>query len=132
MTVVVGYVPTGEGEAALTAAADEARRRGTGIVVVSSTKGESHVDPTYRQTSALAHLAAGLRSEGLHVDVRYTRGGDPADAIVSAAQEVDAELVVVGLRRRSPIGKVLLGSTAQSVLLHAPCSVLAVRAPGGR
>ena len=132
MTVVVGHVPTGEGEAVVTAAADEARRRGTRLVVVSSTKGESHVDPTFRQTSALAHLAAGLRSDGLQVDVRYAQGGDPAEAIVSAAKEVDAELVVVGLRRRSPVGKLLLGSTAQSVLLHAPCSVLAVRAAGAR
>lgn len=128
MLIVVGYAPTAEGEAALAAAAAEARVRGTGVVVVSSTRGESHVDPTYRQTSALAHLVAGLRGEGLDVEVRESaRDEDPADAITSAAEELEAELVVIGLRRRSAVGKLLLGSTAQAVLMRAPCNVLAVR-----
>lgn len=133
MTIVVGYAPTPEGEAALHAAADEARVRGTGLVVVSSTKGESHVDPTYRQTSALAHLVAGLRVSGLEMEVREsTQHQDPADAIVAAAEDLGAELVVIGLRRRSAVGKLLLGSTAQAVLMGAPCDVLAVRSGAAR
>jgi nucleotide-binding universal stress UspA family protein len=130
MAVVVGYAPTPEGEPALAAAGEEARRRGTPLVVVSSTRGESHVDPTYRPTSTLAHLTAALRSGGLAVEVREPQVDDPADAIVGTAEAVGAELVVIGLRRRSAVGKLLLGSTAQRVLMRAPCNVLAVR--GGR
>lgn len=126
MTIVVGYAPTREGEAALEAAGREARLRQSRLVVVSTTRGESHVDPTYRATSALPMLASRLRSEGLDVEVREG-DGDAADAVIDAAEATDASLVVIGLKRRSAVGKLLLGSTAQKILLQAPCSVLGVR-----
>jgi nucleotide-binding universal stress UspA family protein len=56
---------------------------------------------------------------------------DPAHAVVQVAQRHDTSLVVLGLRHRSPVGKVLLGSTAQRVLLDATCPVLEVKAPTG-
>jgi nucleotide-binding universal stress UspA family protein len=55
-------------------------------------------------------------------------GDEPADVIVSQAEQQNARLIVIGLRRRSPVGKLLLGSTAQAVLFNAPCPVLSVRA----
>jgi nucleotide-binding universal stress UspA family protein len=64
-------------------------------------------------------------------DVEYaTRGnvGEHGPGIVDAAEEVDADLVVVGGRRRSPTGKAVFGSTAQEVMLEAPCPVMFVRA----
>ncbi|SFJ37143.1 Universal stress protein family protein [Nocardioides psychrotolerans] len=56
---------------------------------------------------------------------------DVAEAVLSAAREVDATLVVLGIRHRSPVGKLLMGSVAQRVLLDAECPVLAVK-PGSR
>ena len=50
------------------------------------------------------------------------------DALLGLIEEVDADLVVVGARRRSPIGKAFLGSTAQSVVLGATSPVLVVKA----
>ncbi len=54
------------------------------------------------------------------------RVGTPASAILEAAQSRDVSYVVVGSRKRSPVGKALLGSTTQSILLHADMPVVAV------
>jgi nucleotide-binding universal stress UspA family protein len=47
--------------------------------------------------------------------------------VLSVAEEVSADLVVIGLRRRTPVGKLLMGSVAQRILLGAECAVLAVK-----
>jgi nucleotide-binding universal stress UspA family protein len=128
MTIVVGYVPTPEGEAALARAGEEARLRAEQLVVVSSTRGESGVGPVYPQTGALLRLVADLKAQGVKVEVQHReRSGDAADEILAAADAVKASLVVVGLKKRSAVGKLVLGSTAQTVMLRAPCSVLGVR-----
>ena len=56
-------------------------------------------------------------------------GGDVADDLIATAEEVGAQLVVLGLRQRSPVGKLILGANAQRVLFDAPCPVLTVK-PG--
>ena len=62
-------------------------------------------------------------------EVRQVGGGfEPAEDLLSIAEASSAELIVIGLRRRSPVGKLILGSNAQRVLLDAPCPVLAVKA----
>jgi nucleotide-binding universal stress UspA family protein len=128
MTIVVGYIPTPEGEAALARAGEEARLRSEPLVVVSSTRGESNVSPTQPVTSALSRLVAELKTAGVAVEVYHKeKTSDPADEILEAVDEVGASLVVVGLRKRSAVGKLVLGSTAQTVMLKAPCSVLGVK-----
>jgi nucleotide-binding universal stress UspA family protein len=128
MTIVVGYIPTPEGEAALASAGEEAKLRSEDLLVVSSTRGESNISPVYPPTSALALLAADLKAAGVGVEVSHKeKTSDPADAILEAIDEVGASLVVVGLKRRSAVGKLILGSTAQTVLLKSKCSVLGVR-----
>ena len=47
--------------------------------------------------------------------------------LIAVATELSAELIVIGLRRRTPVGKLILGSNAQRILLDAPCPVLAVK-----
>jgi nucleotide-binding universal stress UspA family protein len=101
-TVVVGYVPKPEGEAALDKAIEEARLRGSELIVVHSRRDH---------------------------DVRVlVRGFEAAEDLASVAEASDAELIVIGLRRRTPVGKLILGSNAQRVLLDAHCPVLAVKA----
>ena len=125
--VVVGYVPTPRGEAALAHGIDEARRRGARLVVVNSSVGDALVDEEYVQGAALGRLEDELAASGVPAELRRPVGRDVAEEIAAAAADTGAELVVIGLRRRSPVGKLLTGSAAQRVLLEVDCPVLAVK-----
>ncbi len=130
MTVVVGYVPRPEGRAALDRAVEEARLRGSRLVVVNASRGDAYVDAGYAPVQEIELVRSRLAEAGVEHELRQlVRGHEPADEVVDTAGEVGAELVVIGLRRRTAVGKFLLGSTAQWILRDAPCAVLAVKAP---
>ena len=128
MSVVVGYVPSREGESALVHAMTEARSRSARLVVVNTSRGDATVDQRYADEDQIAALEQRLAASGVqHHVVHTTRGRDASEEILALAEEHRAELIVIGLRRRSPVGKLLIGSTAQRVLLDATCPVLAVK-----
>jgi nucleotide-binding universal stress UspA family protein len=130
-TIVVGYVPKPEGHAALRRAAQEAQLRNASLVVVNSHRGgrEFDQDDAVETEEELEQIRLELRDAGVEHEIRQlVRGMDPADDLVNVATEVHADFIVIGLRRRSPVGKLILGSNAQRVLLDAPCPVLAVKA----
>lgn len=114
MSVVVGHHASEEGRAALQHAHREAGLRGRPLVVVT---GPGPVPPD-----------AGIPG---FADVVEIDMPDPADRVLRAAQDRDAELLVVGTRHRSAVGKFLLGSTAQRIVLEAACPVLVVKADPG-
>lgn len=121
--IVVSYVDKPEGHAALRAAATEATLRNLGLVVISSQRDGDAVH------TLPAELTAHLDGLGVSYEVREpTLDVEPADDLISAAEELQAELIVIGLRRRSPVGKLMLGANAQRVLLDASCPVLTVKA----
>ena len=129
--IVVGFVNSLEGQAALQAAADEAERRQARIILVHSSKGGQKQDPdvVIAEREALERATQELRERGCTVEVRdLVRGSDPGDDLIAVATEEQADLIVIGLRRRSAVGKLLLGSSAQAILLGADCPVLAVKA----
>ncbi len=129
-TVVVGYVPNQEGEAALSHAVAEARARDGRLLVVNSSRGDALVDERYADDEQVGVLRRRLESAGVeHELVRSIRGREAHEEILAVAAERRADLVVIGLRRRTPVGKLLMGSTAQRVLLEATCPVLAVKTP---
>jgi nucleotide-binding universal stress UspA family protein len=129
MTIVVGYIPTPEGEAALAHAVGEAQKRRTRLVVVNSSRGDALVDPRYALDDQVDRLRSSLQEAGVDHDVvQSVRGRDAAEELIDAVEEHRAELVVIGLRRRTAVGKLIMGSTAQRILLDSPCPVLAVKA----
>lgn len=132
MTVVVGYVPNPYGEVALAAGVEEARRRGSAVVVVNATLGDAYVDQRFVGESAVPALRARLAALDVPAELRQSMGADVASLILDVAEETDADMVVIGLKPRSPVGKVLMGSVAQRVLLDAPCAVLAVKVQPGQ
>jgi nucleotide-binding universal stress UspA family protein len=129
-TVVVGFIRSPEGEAAVDAAVEEVRRRGGRLVVVHSSKGgDQDAETVMADRDALEALEARLRGDGVEVVVRdFARGNDPSEDLIDVADSEQAALIVIGLRRRSPVGKLLMGSNAQQILLTADCPVLAVKA----
>ncbi|MEP9365455.1 universal stress protein [Nocardioides sp. CN2-186] len=130
-TVVVGYVPKPEGEAALRTAVSESKLRGASLIVVNSHRGGQDFDSD-AATQAEREMNAvrkALEGSGVEYEVRQlVRGFEPAEDLISIAEANAAELIVIGLRRRSPVGKLILGSNAQRILLDAHCPVLAVKA----
>ena len=120
--IVVGYSSKPEGRAALRLAVSEARLRGAALVVVN-TSSEADTD---------GGLASELAASGVSYDIKTPNEmHDSAEELIRTAEATDADFIVIGLRRRSPVGKLLLGSNAQRVLLDAACPVLAVKADLG-
>jgi nucleotide-binding universal stress UspA family protein len=116
--IVVGFSSKVEGRAALERALSEATLRGAELVVV-------HTSPDVEPSDLDAELAA----SGVPYQITSaTDTLDPAEELISSAEAHQADFIVIGLRRRSPVGKLLLGSNAQRVLLDAACPVLAVKA----
>jgi nucleotide-binding universal stress UspA family protein len=129
--VVVAYTPRADGRAALHRAVEEARLRGLRLVVVNASRGDALVDPAFAPPEDVAAVRTLLDGTGVPHEIRQQPSGhEPAEQVVDIADEVGAELIVIGMRRRSAVGKLLLGSTAQRILLDARCPVLAVK-PGG-
>ena len=130
-TIVVGFVPKPEGDAALDRAIEEAKLRGARLVVVNSHRGgrDYDGDDARHDDEAMASVKSRLEQSGVEFDLRQlVRGFEPAEDLISVAEANDAELIVIGLRRRTPVGKLILGSNAQRILLDAHCAVLAVKA----
>jgi nucleotide-binding universal stress UspA family protein len=128
VTIVVGYVPTPVGRAALMAAADVAGERDQPLIVVNSSRGDGLVDPGYAQQADLDWASTTLEEAGVEFSIRqHMRGREAFEEVLDAVKEVDAELCVIGIRRRTAVGKALLGSNAHRILMDAPCPVLAVK-----
>ena len=115
--IVVGYSSRPEGRAALLRALSEATLRTAGLIVLHGADDD------------LDELRTDLDAAGVAYELKASgEGSDAAEDLIELAEEADAAFIVIGLRRRSPVGKLLLGSNAQRVLLDASCPVLAVKA----
>jgi nucleotide-binding universal stress UspA family protein len=99
--------------------------------VINSNRGGRDLggEDNIRHEEELEKVRAELTDAGIEHEVRQlVRGLDPAEDLIAVAEEVDADFIVIGLRRRTPVGKLILGSNAQRILLDSPCPVLAVKA----
>ncbi|GAB6897324.1 universal stress protein [Kineosporia succinea] len=133
MPVLVGFVPTTEGRAALRRAVEECRVRGTRLIVVGSDQqqGEVYGERRAAPVESEAEVRRICGELGLTDDVFETRwiegAYEPADDVLAVAEETGADLIVIGLRRRTGVGKRILGGSAQRILLDSSCPVLAVK-----
>lgn len=126
--VAVAFNDSVPGRAALARAVLEAERDGRELVVLHvveelSADSREHADFNTRR----AVVAAGGDENNVRVLIG-AQGPDPAGALIDQAIQADADVLVVGGRHRSAVGKLLMGSTVQRVLLDAPMPVLLVKA----
>lgn len=132
MPIAVAHNDNAEGRAALLHAAREAAFQHTTLEVLHILDGHNQ-DAADREVAglrskihqALADAGFGELTWGLHTADADT---STAAALVDLTEEIGADLLVVGSRRRTPIGKFLLGSTLQRLVLDAPVPVLVVKA----
>lgn len=122
MTILVAYAPAPEGREALTEGIKEAHLRKSDLLIVNIGRGHHDLD-----TQELQELESQLTEAGLTLTMEASVLADPGDAVIQIAQERNVEMVVIGLRHRSMVGKLILGSTVQRILLDATCPILAVR-----
>ena len=128
MTVVVGYVPTPEGGAALKEGIRQATWRGTKLVVANVVTNQNFADVTAADEQDFDAVRARLDETGVAYEVQQLQAaGDVSASLVDVVESSQAELVVLAVRRVSLVGKLLLGSTIQEVLRHTSAQILIVR-----
>lgn len=127
MTIAVAYRPDEFGRAALDWAANHATLADDSIILINISRGEPRLDAGFARGRDVQDITETLRAKGVSLEVRQTVGENVADAVLFEAEQAGATLIVVGIRRRSPVGKMLMGSVAQSILLDSTVPVVAVK-----
>lgn len=131
MTVLVAVDATPEGAAAFDYAVGVRKLRGARLRVCSLAHGESYIERQALNNEELERMSRAARDQGIDVEVRTCVVPDIAEAIVDESSNPDVECLVLGIRRRSPVGELILGSVAYQVLLSAACPVFAVKSARG-
>lgn len=125
--IVVGYTADRFGTAALEHAIAEAKLRDTNLLVINSTRGDALADPAFARPGEVHDIEERLANCGVKFELTQPVGVDTAEELLTAVERDDAELLVIAIRHRSPVGKLLLGSVSQQLLLECPKPVLAVK-----
>lgn len=134
MSIVVGYIDTPEGNAALSRAIAEAKLRNERLVVLHSALGGAGqtAEDAMANAEAIAAVEDQLQDEGVDYSTHdYVRGNTPAQDIMAAVEDHGGTMIVIGIRTRSATGKLLLGSNALDILHDTRVPVLCVKAAKG-
>ena len=129
MTILVAYVPRPEGRAALDKGIEIATRRNERLVVINAGPGGRQEDPSIVNGYEAERVEERLAALPITAEFRqFVRGNSAIEEIEELVTTLQVSVLVIGLRKRSPVGKLLLGSMAQEILLNVDCPVLAVKA----
>lgn len=151
MKILAAYIPSGESDPVIEAGIAEARLRGAKLLVARHVNRAPDLGQTIPTLGArppspdpldsgsglsvtrireeMDGLQERIVSDGIECEaVLLTGGRNHAEELLRFASDEDVDLIVIGLRRRSRVGKAILGSEAQDILLAARCPVLAVKA----
>ena len=130
MKILVGYDQTVEAGRALELAVRHAKVFGAKVCVLTSrSKGTDEDLPDIeKDKERLKNAKKLLKEAGVDCETHLLiRGGTPAEDIIDFAEENKVDEIIVGIAKKSRVGKMIFGSNAQYVILHAPCPVVTVQ-----
>lgn len=130
MNIVVGFDGTNAAREAVSLAEKHAQIFKAKITLVYSMVGGPEVPRRDFEIAenSLEHEKTGLIDKGFECEtIMSVRGLEAGEDLVRIAEEHQADEVIIGVRRRSKVGKIIFGSTAQFVVLNAPCPVVTVK-----
>jgi len=130
MKILVGYEDSRVGEAALKLALKHAKAFGADLFIVTSLEQgpELKKEDIDKAESRLEKIRKPFTAESIPCETRATVSyQSPGEDLVSFAKENDVDEIIIGVKRRSKVGKLVFGSNAQYVILEAPCPVVSVQ-----
>jgi nucleotide-binding universal stress UspA family protein len=129
MTIVVAYVPRPEGQAALDKGIELAKERNEFLIVVNATPGGTGEDPSRADALDVERVEQLISVSGIKAEFKqFVRGRNAVEELEELVTAQNASMLVIGLRKRTAVGKLIMGSMAQEILMTIPCPVLAVKA----
>lgn len=129
MTILVAYVPRPEGQAALEKGIEISKRDNQRLIVVNASTSGSTEDGSLINAQDAERLQQTLDSAGINAEFKqFVRGRNVTEEIEYLIESLNVSLLIIGIRKRSPVGKFIMGSIAQEILLSVSCPVLAVKA----
>jgi len=130
MNILVGYNATYVAKSALELARKHAKAFDAKVYVLISSEGGSKekIEDVSKARKALESAQAFLEKEGVECEVvQMARGLSPGEDLVRFTKENSIDHLYVGIEKKSKTQKILLGSTAQYVILKATCPVTTVK-----
>ena len=130
MKIMVGFDGSKVSEAAIELAEAHARTFGAQILLVQSMVGGPEVPRRdfANNERELEYQKSQLKDKNIACEsLLSVRGLEPGEDLVRLAEERKVDEIIVGVKRRSKVGKLVFGSTAQYVILNAPCPVATVK-----
>jgi nucleotide-binding universal stress UspA family protein len=130
MNILVGYDGSNSAKDALSLAKKHAGAFGGKVTVVTSLTGGSatHAQEVEEANEDLEFAKKLFDDDGVACETKLlVRGMTPGEDLVDYATEKAADEIIIGIKRRSKVGKLLFGSNAQYIILKAPCPVVTVK-----
>ena len=130
MKIMVCYDGSGDNTAVLQKATERARESSADIYLVCVLTGDNvgQLDELEPAKKEVGKVQAAFQADGVSCEAKVMFGGSAAgESIVEYANENNIDEIIVGIQKRSKIGKFVFGSTAQHVILEASCPVLTVK-----
>jgi nucleotide-binding universal stress UspA family protein len=128
--ILVGYNDSPQSKAALELAGQLARLSKAHLIIVISMEGGSRekLKDIENARESLDEALRLMSTKGITCEVHQTaRGLSPGEDLVAYAKENQVDVIAVGVKKKSKAQKIILGSTAQHIILNAPCPVLTVK-----